>query len=301
MKQLRRIISTGWTNFRRNSYLSFSAVAIMSIALILLLGLVGFNFLTSKTVDSLQGKVDVSIYFRLDAEEAQILSLRDEINDLSNVVSTDYISRDEALELFKARHSEDALIQESLAELDDNPLQASLSIKATEASEFPQIVSVIEDSPYASTIDSIDFFENEAVITRIQSFSNGIRSWGLAITLVLIVIAVFVTFNTIRLTIYDQRKEIEIMKLVGASDWQVRAPYIAEGSFYGLLAGLITLVLTYGILYGLSDRIAALTGDIDLFAYFSQFWLQIVLLVLVVGVTLGVASSFIAIRRHLKV
>jgi len=298
---IKRIFATGWTNFKRNSYLSFSAVGVMSIALILLVSLIGINLLSDKTIASLQEKVDVSVYFKLDANEEQIGALRSETESLAEVKSVEYISREQALEMFKERHKDDLLIQESLGELEDNPLQASLNVKAMEASQFSNIVKSIEGSKFSGTIDSINFFENEDVISRIQAFATNIRNWGVLIMLTLGLIAVLVTFNTIRLTIYNQRKEIEIMKLVGASNWQIRAPYIAEGTFYGLFAALISLAIIYPVLYTISDKIEAFTTSTNLFDYFVRYSYQIIPLVVIVGIALGVTSSFFAIRKHLKV
>lgn len=297
----KRVFKSGWINFKRNSYLSFGATGVMTIALFLLVVLYGVNFLTEQTVISLQEKIDVSAYFTVDAKEEQILAVKSDLENLSEIKKVEYISRENALEIFKEKHKDDVLIKDSLAELDGNPLQASLNIKAGDSAQYGSIVKFLEGNRLSSVIDKINFYENEGAINRIQSISNGLQKWGLMVTIALVLIAVMVTFNTIRLTIYNQKQEIEIMRLVGASNWQIRAPFLVEGGLYGLFAGLVTLVIVYPGLYSVSDKISSFVPSVNLFGYFARFSYQIIPMVLFLGIALGVTSSIIAIRKHLKI
>lgn len=301
IETFKKITKSGWTNLKRNSYISFGATGTIAITLILFLGLLSLQFLTNHIVTSLQDKVDVSVYFKTDTPEDQILKAKKDTEALADVERVNYISRDQALNDFKARHAKDQLIQDSLAQLDNNPLQASLNIKSKDPTKYPDIVRFLEGSKYKDLIDKINFYENQGVINRIQSISSGAQNWGLAVTLILGLIAVLVTFNTIRLTIYNQRQEIEIMRLVGASNWYIRGPYLAEGGFYGLFAAIISLVVFYPVVYFVSGKISVFVPTVDLFGYFVSSVGQIVLLTVALGIALGVISSSITISRHLKV
>ncbi|MBI2062786.1 MAG: FtsX-like permease family protein [Candidatus Yanofskybacteria bacterium] len=298
---LKKIIESGWTNFRRNSYLSFAATGIMALALILFLGLLSLQFLTSQVVSSLQEKIDISAYFKTDATEEQMLKIKSDLSVLPEVVNVIYTSRDQALSDFKARHIEDDLIQESLEQLDSNPLAASLNIKTRDSSQYASIAQFLENNSLRSVIDKINFYENKGVIERVENISGGIKGWGLVITLVLAFIAILVTFNTVRLTIFNQKQEIEIMRLVGASNWHIRGPYLAEGGLYGLFASVIALSIFYPSVYFVSDKITAFAPTVNIFGYFLVGVPQVVLMVTALGVLLGVASSYIAIRKHLKI
>jgi len=273
----------------------------MALTLLLFLGLLAIQFTASQIVASLQEKIDISAYFTPDATEDQILQLKSDLQSLGEVASIAYISREQALADFKERHAQDQLIQESLAQLDFNPLAASLNIKAKDSAQYASIVQFLENNKFRSIIDKIDFYENKGVIERIQKISGGIRDWGLAATLILAVIAVLVTFNTIRLTIFNQKQEIEIMRLVGASNWHIRGPYLVEGGLYGLFAALAALAIFYPVVFFVSDKISSFAPDINLSSYFFGGIAQIFLLVIFLGIFLGVTSSFIAIRKHLKV
>ena len=300
-EHLNRIFKVGWTNFKRNSYLSFGTTGVMTLVLMLFSGLMVVNFLSSTIIGSLEDKVDISVYFKNEASEGEIREVRQQLENFGSVAKVEYISRDQALEDFKQRHAGDALIQESLAELADNPLQASLNVKATDSSKYPSIVEFLEANKFRSLVDKINFYENEQVIKRVQSISNGMRNWGFLATMVLAVVAVLVTFNTIRLTIYNQRQEIEIMRLVGGSNWHIKAPYLVEGGLYGALAAAITIVIFYPVAYFVSPKVESLMPGVSLIGYFVSNGFQYIFLVAFVGILLGVASSFIAIRRFLKI
>ena len=298
---LTRIIKAGWVNFRRNSFLSFGATGVMALALLVFSGLIVLNFFTNQVVGFLDEKVDVSVYFQNEAQEDQILKVKSELEVLSSVKSVGYVSKDKALEDFRARHEEDQLIQDSLSEVGANPLQASLNIKAVDAGQYASIAGFLEENTLKSVIDKISFYENEAAINRIRAISKGLSVWGLLATLLLALVAVLVTFNTIRLTIYSKKEEIEIMKLVGASNWHVRGPLLVEGGFYGLFAAILALAIFYPAVYFASDKLNGFAPSINLFAYFAGFSAQMFLLIAGSGILLGILSSSIAVRRHLKV
>lgn len=300
-KHLERVFNVGWTNFKRNRYISIGTTGVMVLVLVLFAGLMAVNFLSSQVVVNLQEKVDVSAYFKTDISENEILSVKSELESLGNVKKVEYVSAEQALAEFKDRHAGDAVIQDSLAELDFNPLQASLNIKAQDPAQFASIVQFLETNKFRSVIDKINFYENEKVIGRLQSIAGGIQNWGFIITMVLAVIAVLVTFNTIRLTIYNQRQEIEIMKLVGGSSWHIKAPYLVEGGLYGAFAAAVTAVIFYPALFFISPNVAALMPGASLMSYFLSNIFQFLLLVFSVGVLLGVVSSLVAIRRFLRV
>ena len=300
-KAFKRIFRTGWLNFKRNSYLSFGTTGVMALVLLLFSGLMVLNYVSGRIVSGLEDKVDVSVYFKNDASEDQVLAVKQDLESQSTVARVTYISKDQALTDFKAKHAGDALIQQSLAELADNPLQSSLNIKAKDSTQYASIVTFLEGNKFRPVVDKINFYENEAVINRVQSISRGVGNWGLAVTLILAFIAIMVTFNTIRLTIYNQKNEIEIMRLVGGSNWHIKAPYLIEGGLYGIFASVIAVVVFYPTLWFISSKIGVLIPGISLIGYFVSNVLQFVPLIFALGIALGVLSSHIAIRRFLKV
>ncbi|OGM98127.1 MAG: hypothetical protein A2735_00255 [Candidatus Yanofskybacteria bacterium RIFCSPHIGHO2_01_FULL_41_21] len=300
-KAFKRIFRTGWLNFKRNSYLSFGTTGVMALVLLLFSGLMVLNYISGQIVTGLEDKVDVSVYFKNDASEDQVISVKQDLESQPAVARVTYISKDQALTDFKAKHAGDALIQQSLAELTDNPLQSSLNIKAKESTQYASIVTFLEGNKLRPVIDKINFYENEAIINRVQGISRGVGNWGLVATLILAFIAVLVTFNTIRLTIYNQKNEIEIMRLVGGSNWHIKAPYLIEGGLYGVFASLITIAVFYPTLWFISSKIGILIPDVSLIGYFVANVFQFIPIIFALGIALGVLSSYIAIRRFLRV
>ncbi len=297
----KRIFNVGWTNFKRNSYLSLGTTGVMVLVLLLFSGLMSLNYLASRVVSGLEEKVDVSVYFKSDASEEEIAKIKSDLEALGTVKKVEYVSKGQALDEFKAKHAGDTLIQDSLAELGDNPLQASLNVKANDSSQYASIVSFLEGNKFRSLVDKINFYENEQVIKRVEAIAGGLRNWGFLATMALAAIAVLVTFNTIRLTIYSQKQEIEIMRLVGGSNWHIKAPYLVEGGLYGALAAGIVAVIFYPMVYFISPKVETLMPGVSLISYFISNIFQFVPLIFFIGILLGATSSFVAIRRFLKI
>ena len=150
-------------------------------------------------------------------------------------------------------------------------------------------------------IDKVNYLENKAIIARLSSITIGIRQAGLIILLILALLAILVTFNTVRLTIYSSRKEIRVMKLVGASNWFVRGPFIIEGALYGIIAALLSLIVLLPLLWYLSPKITSYLPGTNLFSFFLANFLALFFLQIAIGIVLGTASSLVAIRRYLDV
>ena len=300
-EKLGRVVQAGWNNFRRNSYVTFGTTGVLALVLILMLGLIAVNFFGGVLVDALESKVDVSVYMKTNATDQDIQTIKRDLEKLNTVSGVFVVTREAALAEFRERHAQDTLIQESLAELQDNPLQASLNVKATDPGQYATIVSFLETHKLRPLMDKINYYENEALIERIQHISSTVRDWGALNTLLLAVIAVLVAFNTIRLTIINQKQEIEIMRLVGGSNWYIRAPYLVEGALYGIFAAILAIIIWYIGASAVSPKIALVMPGVSLIGYFFGNIIPIFILTVFVGIVLGMFSSFIAIRKFLRI
>ncbi|MFH1671527.1 MAG: permease-like cell division protein FtsX, partial [Candidatus Portnoybacteria bacterium] len=297
---LNRIIKSGWLSFWRNKWLSSTAISVMSMAILGLTSLLLINVLVDSLTTNLEDKIDVSVYFNLDADEEDILNLRGDLIKLAEVKSVEYVSTEEALQRFKEKHQGNNVLMQSLEELENNPLEASLNVKAQQASQYESIVSFFSQKDYNNIIDKINYLENKAVITRLSSITDTIRQGGLIILIILAVLAVLVSFNTIRLTIYSSRKEIKVMRLVGAGNWFVRGPFVVEGALYGIISSLIALLILFPLIWYISPKVTSYLPGTDLFYFYQTNFFALFFLQLAVGVVLGTASSLVAIRRYLN-
>lgn len=298
---LTRIIKAGWLSFWRNKWLSSAAILMMGLAILGITSLLLVNVLINSLTTNLEDKIDISVYFHLTADEVEILSVRDKLIKLSEVRSVEYVSTDEALKRFQDKHADNEVLMQSLEELENNPLEASLNIKAQQASQYGAIAEFFNNVSYQGIVDKINYMENKAVITRLSSITRNIRQVSFIILLILAVLAVLVTFNTIRLTIYSARREIKVMKLVGASNWFVRGPFVVEGAFYGVIAATIALFFIYPIVWYLSPKVTLYLPGTDLLYFLKANTLAIFLMQIIIGVALGSVSSLVAVRRYLRV
>ena len=297
----RRITSSGLINFWRNGWISFATILVMVLTLFMLGGLILTNVVLTSVITSLEDKVDITAYFRLDAPEADILAMRDSILKLGEVKSVEYVSRDQALAVFQERHKENALITQSLQELGSNPLGASLNVKARDPSEYEAIANFLEGNVFSNILDKVDYRQNQVVIDRLSRILAASRKVGIAISLVLALIAFLVAFNTIRMAIYTSREEIRVMKLVGASNWYTRGPFLVEGFLHGLVASIIAMAAFYPLTWWLGGKIQEFAGGPNLFSYYKSNFLEFFLVLFLAGIILGVVSSSIAIRRYMRV
>lgn len=301
LTNFKRIIHLGWADFTRNVGLSIATVFIM----VIILSLASSLFLLQKSaqylVSTLREGVDVSVYLNPGSDEADIMAFKKEIEKMPEVKNVEYVSQKGALEQFTQKHKDDPVVMESLKELDANPLYASLNVQAWQASQYVGIVSFLEKSPAKNLINQVDYRQKKPVIDKIFSVTSSINRGVIIFTILLGLIAVLVIFNAVHLSIRSAKDEIEIMRLVGASDWFIRGPFMIQGAVAGILATLITtVVFAAGVLF-LGPKIRMFAPGFDMSQYFFGNLFFILLLQLIVGVGIGVASSLIAIRRYLKI
>ena len=303
----KRIVRSGFVSFWRNSFVSLAAIIVMIITLFVVGALIFVNAMLSAALTSIQEKVDINVYFTTDAEESDIFAIRRQIETLPEVAKVTYISRDEALVRFRARHADDQLTLQALAELGENPLGASLVVRAKEPSQYEGIAQFLSEEQNAlsadgrSIIDTINYFQNRDAINTLASIITSAEKFGLFVTVILIIASILITFTTIRLAIYTARDEITVMRLVGASNAYIRGPFVFEGVLYGCIAGIITMILFYPIALTAGPRTRAFFGDIDMFAYYTQNFGILFLILVGSGMLLGAVSSYLAVKRYLRV
>jgi cell division transport system permease protein len=296
-----RFLRNGLQGFYRNAWLSFATILIMTLALLVVGILMVLNLLARDALGTLEDKIDVSIYFKNETLESDVLKVKREIESLPEVKSVEYVSKEKALRDFKEKHQGNEVISQSIAELEGNPLQAVLNVKAHNADQYEVIVGFAESKKYENYIKKIDYGDNRSVINKLNNITKTIEKVGLVVSSIFLVIVVLVTFNTIRLTIYTFRQEIEIMRLVGAPNWYIRMPFVVTGFIYGAVAAIVTLGVSYPVIKYITPRISSFLPGTDMLHYFvTNFWLILGGFFLI-GVGLGILSSFIAVRRYLKI
>ncbi len=296
----RRILIAGWQSFQRNLWIVFATIGIMTITLFILSSLVTFDFLTREVVNIIREKIDLSIYFVSNIDEAEILRVRDILEQLPEVSRVLYISRDQAYQEFKDRHQGNETITRALEELGGNPLQASLNVKAGTSEDYTAVFNFLETAPFKDSISKVNFTENKLVIERLNKIARGVQRSGLAVILVFASLAAAVAFNSVRVAIYSFREEINIMKLVGASKWFIRGPFFIMGLLISLISSVVVFFVLWGLIAFVSPRFGSFLPEISLSGFFASQWLKIFLVQTLVGAGLMSVSTYVAINKYLK-
>jgi cell division transport system permease protein len=295
-----RIFHFGFKNFWRNGWLTTVTVMIMTLALLVFSWLIFLGVVTSRAAASIEDKIDISVYFNTNTSEDEILSIQQSLEGLSQVQSVDYISRDQALAIFKQNHAGDTTITQAVNELDTNPLEASLNIKAKNPSQYGAIADYLNSSDLSQYVDSVSYTQNQSVIDRLAKIVKTVEVGGVIVMIVFALLAGLVVFNTIRLAIYSSREEIGVMRVVGASNALVRGPFVVEGTLCGAIAALLSLIISAPILFAINPYLNIFIPGMDLFQYFLSHIVALFFYILFFGIVLGAASSFVAVRRYLK-
>ena len=300
---LKRIMRAGYTSFKRGGTVTFASV----LTLVITLSLVNFIFLmnvaVNSTVEMVKDKVDVIVYFVPSANEKKVLDLKDTIAGLSQVKNVTYVSRADALAEFQKKHENDYVELQALNETPDNPFGAELKIVANSVADYDIVANylkndVMQKQGYDNLIEKINYVENKVIIDKLSRVIDNAKIVVAILLLLFALVAVIITHNTVRLTIYTAREEIAVMRLVGGSRSYVRGPFMVAAVVSGILAAVITTVLFMPILYYASG--AATFFGIDFFAYYIRHLYIVFPILLGSGIVLGIISSLIATRKYLK-
>jgi len=259
------------------------------------------------TLEQIKDKVDINVYFVRSATEEDILVLKDDLEKLPEVASPIvYVSREQALINFQDRHQNDQFTLQALEELGENPLGATLNIKAKDPSQYESIAKFLQSDSALSAggttiIDKVNYYQNKETIDRLTRIISSANKLGSILTIFLVIISVLITFNTIRLVIFMSRDEIGVMRLVGASGSYVRGPFFVAGALYGFISAILTLVLFYPVTLWLGSTTERFFVGLNVFDYYTSNFGQIFLIIVASGIFIGSISSFLAVRRYLKV
>ncbi len=298
---LLRILKYGFQSFWRNGWVSTATVLVMVLALITFQGLLLLDVVTGSAVASIQDKIDIAVYFRRSAAEDDMLQMKRSVEQLATIKSVEYISSADALSDFKEKHKNEPTISQALAELDANPLQASLNVKAKDSKDYPAIAQYLENPGFSSLIEKVTYSQNKGAIDRLNRVIDTLTRMGLAVTIFIAFAASLVAFNTIRLAIYSNREEISIMRLVGASNTFIKGPYLVDGILYGFFGALVTTLLTAPLMNIVAPVISRLIPEMNIETYFYAHLGELFIYLVLFGVALGSISSWVAIRRYLRV
>jgi len=301
---IKRIFKSGWQSFSRDGDIAAANVFIMTMTILLATSLFLFKDVSQILISAIREKADISVYFKEAAQEEEILNVQEKLSKIPEVKDVEYVSKEKALEDFVQRHKDDPVLMGSLEEVGGNPFLAALNVKAFEASQYQAVMNFLDatlEPSYKDLIEKVDYYQRKPVIERIFALTSGTGKVGVTLSIVLAIVAILVAFNTIRLAILNQAEEIKIQRLVGASNWFIRGPFLVQGAISGIISTLISLFIFTLICRFLGPKIEFLFSGLNVWKSFTGNFFTIILVQLSTGILLGVISSSIAIRKYLKV
>lgn len=301
----KRIIRSGFVGFWRNAFVSIAAIFVMTVALFVVGSTLMIDKLLAATLDNIQSKVDINVYFVVDAEQEDIDELKVALEALPEVAEVTYTSREQALAEFSARHQNNETTMQALEELGENPLGASFTVQANETSQYERIAQFLNDQqaledPQRPVIDDVNYIKNKLAIDKLTDITRAVERSSFIAMIFLIAASVVITFNTIRLAIYTTREEISVMRLVGASNSFIRGPFMLQGVMYGVASGVLALLILYPIVLWLGPATESFF-QYNLFTYFVSDFPRIFGILVGSGIALGMVSSILAVTRYLHV
>jgi cell division transport system permease protein len=300
-----RIITTGVVNFARNAWLAIAAIAVMVVTLTVVL----FSLITSatfnNTIEQITDKIDISVYLKDSVTDEQRAELINDIKRQSNAERVTFVSKDEALQKYIKDNAENPDLLSAISQT-DNPLPASIQIKPKDLDKLGELKTYLSQADIAALQSDEPSYsgDRKEAIDNITRATNILQRAGVIVVLVFAIISVLIIFNTIQMAIFNRRDELTIMRLLGASTWYIRGPFVVESIMYGIVSALISIFLIHSMFVAANSTLQATSlGLLDInysAEYFRHhFWLLLATQ-LAVGILIGAASSIIATKRYLK-
>jgi cell division transport system permease protein len=284
-------LKRAWQGFWRNSLMSLAATASMVLMLTLLSGMVILFLGLNATLDYVKGEVQVVAYLNDSATAQDVAQLTSQLQAMPQVSTVKYVSKDQALKNFQVSEPGVADLVDSLP---SNPLPASFEISLRDPSDYIDVATFLRGQPAVDSVQDI-----AKTVSQMTAVINVVSTVGIVVLVIVGLTVLFIIVNTIRLAVVARAEEIEIMRLVGASDAFIRWPFVFEGAFVGLLGAMITI----GLLLLVQAPVASLLSS-----FFNVLPVQatamvgqnVALLVLGTGVGIGVVGSYVSVRSYLK-
>lgn len=304
-----RMMRYGANNFTRNAWLTTAATAVMTITLLIIFMTFIARQALASTVDELRDKVDISVYLKSDIEDNEARSVIRKFETAENVVSVRYIDIEEAKETYIEQNQPSPEQLQAISELPVTPFFPSLRVIIEDPNDTSALADLVSNDAEVKAALNPDpkrapsfSGEKKKVIETISRWTMLAERGGLIAASVFIAISMLIIFNTIRMAIFNRKEEIQMMKLIGADKGFIRGPFVVEAVMYGFVAALIATALGYFLLYSVQRPLSgygiAIGSTLDTFTLFAPL---VLLVMILIGATIGIVSSRLAVRRYLKV
>ncbi|MEX2012979.1 MAG: permease-like cell division protein FtsX [Candidatus Levyibacteriota bacterium] len=287
-----KFFTTAWHNIRRSPYQAMAAVLIMTLTFLVVSF---FTFLivgSSRVITFFESKPQVTAFFKDEAKQEDINRLENELNLTGKIASMEFVSKEEALVIYKEQNKSDPLLLDLVTA---DILPASLEISTKDIGDMGEISDMLKRSEVVQEV----VFQKDVVSTLVN-WTTAARRIGIGLIAVLSLVSVFIIITIIGIKISQKREDIEIMRLIGASGWYVRWPFLLEGMFYGVVGAAVAWIVASGALLYATPFLSTFLQGIPIFPVPIEFYLMLLGLQFLLAIVLGFFASFLAVLRYLK-
>lgn len=297
-----RIISFAWKNFTRNAWIGLATLLVLILSILSVNILLGVNAVSDTAMKALEDKIDISVYFKPETPVLVLDTARSYMASLPQSQEVDMRLPEAVLEDFKLRHQGDEKVLAALAELDQNPFGATMTVKAHNTSDYPFLVEALQNPQFAFAIETKTYDDNAVAISRVEHIAESVRLFGIILITIFALFSILIVYNSIRIAVYTQREELGIMRLVGASNLFVKAPLVLSGVVQALLAMFLSAGVVVLMVAFLDPKLKVFFDGSDpgLQSYFMNNFMLLAGVQAVAILCLVIFSSWAATGRYLK-
>lgn len=277
---------------RRSPYQAISALLIMTLTFFVITCFAFLTIISVRLIDYLESRPQLTVFFSETSMPEDITALKTQLEQTQKTVAVRYVSKEEALKIYQQQNKSDPILLDLVTA---DVLPASLEVQTLQAEDLSSLVPIVKN---AVNVEEIVYQQD--IVDKLIAWTNGLRIAGVGIISILIVVSVFVILTIIGIKITIRREEIEIMKLIGASNWFIRTPFLLEGMFYGFIGALLGWALAYGILLLITPQVSSFLQGMPVFPISYIVVLSVLGGELLAACVLGIFASFMAVLRYLK-
>lgn len=285
-------LKTTRNHVRRSPYQALAAIMIMALTFFVVSVFTFLIFGSSKIIAYFESKPQVTAFFREEAKQENINTLKADLDATQKVANTRFVSKKEALNIYREQNKSDPLLLDLVTE---EVLPASLEISTNKIEDLASISEMLKKSSIVSEV----IFQKD-VVSALTKWTNALKKIGVLLVGVLSLVSVFIMVTIIGIKVSQKREEIEIMRLIGATNWYIRWPFIFEGIFYAVIGAFLGWTISTGILLYTTPFLSSFLQGIPILPVSPIFLGEVFLAEILIAVFLGMASSFLAVFRYLK-
>ena len=277
---------------RRSPYQALSAVAIMTLTFFTITVFSILTIISIRFISYFESRPQLTVFFKDAADRSEISKLEKSLKDTGKTSSITYVSKEEALKIYKQQNKSDPILLDLVT---SDILPASIEVQANQAQDLANLATIVKSSDLVEEV----VFQKDIVDTLV-SWTNAVRRVGIAVIVILVTVSTLIIITIIGIKITVRREEIETMRLLGASNWFIRAPFILEGAFYGFIGSVFGGLAAVGIFYYFSPSLEAFLRGVAIFPLSPLILGELIIAEVFIACILGMFASYMAVLRYLK-